>query len=238
MEQYASVADFLKQHKSSSLPYCFYGARKIAYSEMHAAVESFSGLLLSAGATGQNVALFCENTPEYICAYFANAYAGNTNIPINTALTDPEIISEVEYCDCNWIICRSEHAARLMKLAGSLGCGIISIDNYLHASIICNPQSRRVRQNDSSIAVMLHTSGTTGNPKKVMLTHENLIANTWSNIQSLSLTKDDKVLIVLPMFFGYCHTGAFPISGHQLTSFPFTTAVVAKWKRSFQRPAL
>jgi hypothetical protein len=33
-------------------------------------------------------------------------------------------------------------------------------------------------------------------------------------------------------------TGAFPICGHQLTSFPFTTAVVAKWKRSFQRPAL
>jgi hypothetical protein len=32
--------------------------------------------------------------------------------------------------------------------------------------------------------------------------------------------------------------GAFPICGHQLTSFPFTTAVVAKWKRSFQRPAL
>ena len=37
---------------------------------------------------------------------------------------------------------------------------------------------------------------------------------------------------------GVCTSGAFPICGHQLTSFPFTTAVVAKWKRSFQRPAL
>ena len=56
---------------------------------------------------------------------------------------------------------------------------------------------------------MLHTSGTTSNPKRVMLTHRNLISNIESNIQSLKLTEADKCLIAMPMYFGYCNTAQF-----------------------------
>jgi long-chain acyl-CoA synthetase len=63
--------------------------------------------------------------------------------------------------------------------------------------------------NEDDVAIMLHTSGTTSNPKRVMLTHKNLISNVESNIASLNLTVKDKVLIALPMFFGYCNTAQF-----------------------------
>ena len=59
------------------------------------------------------------------------------------------------------------------------------------------------------VAIMLHTSGTTSNPKRVMLTHSNLINNVESNIESLDLNEDDKVLISMPMYFGYCNTAQF-----------------------------
>ena len=65
--------------------------------------------------------------------------------------------------------------------------------------------SEKCRRNvtDKSVAIMLHTSGTTSDPKKVMLSHQNLIANIESNIASLELNENDKTLIVLPMYFGY-----------------------------------
>lgn len=56
---------------------------------------------------------------------------------------------------------------------------------------------------------MLQTSGTTNNPKKVMLTHKNIISNIISHSESVGLTEKDKVLISLPMFFGYCNTSQF-----------------------------
>ena len=56
---------------------------------------------------------------------------------------------------------------------------------------------------------MLHTSGTTSNPKRVMLTHKNLICNIESNIASLEFNEKDTTLIVLPMYFGYCNCSQF-----------------------------
>ena len=56
------------------------------------------------------------------------------------------------------------------------------------------------------LALLLHTSGTTNNPKRVMLSHHNILVNARSHIASLGLQHDDKVLIALPMFFGYCNT--------------------------------
>lgn len=58
-------------------------------------------------------------------------------------------------------------------------------------------------------AIMLHTSGTTSNPKRVMLTHKNLICNIESNIASLEFNEKDTTLIVLPMYFGYCNCSQF-----------------------------
>ena len=62
---------------------------------------------------------------------------------------------------------------------------------------------------EDDVTIMLHTSGTTSDPKRVMLTHSNLINNVESNIQSLKLTVNDIVLISMPMYFGYCNTAQF-----------------------------
>jgi acyl-CoA synthetase (AMP-forming)/AMP-acid ligase II len=53
------------------------------------------------------------------------------------------------------------------------------------------------------LAQIIYTSGTTAEPKGVMLTHRNLFANTESIIQYLELTHDDKVMVVLPFYYSY-----------------------------------
>ncbi len=67
----------------------------------------------------------------------------------------------------------------------------------------------KIYNSKSDVAIMLHTSGTTSNPKRVMLSHENLIKNIESNIASLNLSENDVTLISMPMYFGYCNTSQF-----------------------------
>jgi long-chain acyl-CoA synthetase len=207
--QIASISEFLKQQYNNKSIFCIYGEQQITYKEINHVIENLYKSLLKAEVTDQNVAIFSENSPEYICSYLANHFTDNTNIPINCSLTDAEIISELTYCDCNWVLCSERFSERLEKIASDIDVGIISILPDWSGRVILRSQTTRKRCNDSTVAVMLHTSGTTGNPKKVMLTHKNIIANTLSNIESLHLTDKDVVLITLPMFFGYCHTAQF-----------------------------
>lgn len=84
----------------------------------------------------------------------------------------------------------------------------MSLGNYKE-DLIKKSDTLSPNLSDDDVAIMLHTSGTTSNPKRVMLTHSNLINNIESNISSLNLTKNDHVLISMPMYFGYCNTAQF-----------------------------
>ncbi len=203
------IKDFLTLWRSSAAPYIICGENVLTYHEINTLAEGCSHLLSRQHADGQNVAVFAGNSPEYITAYFANVLAGNTNIPINVKLTDHEVISELEYCDCNWVITQTRYVERMLAIADVLEIGVVAIGEDQHCRLVRGADRSARRANSSDIAVMLHTSGTTGRPKKVMLSHQNLRANTESNIKSLRLTDDDRVLIVLPLFFGYCHTAQF-----------------------------
>ena len=81
-------------------------------------------------------------------------------------------------------------------------------------------QSEVARAQPGDVAIMLYTSGTTGTPKGVMLTHENLIVTGRGGIQRERLTADEEVLAYLPMawvgdnLFSYCqgHVAGFCVS--------------------------
>ena len=65
----------------------------------------------------------------------------------------------------------------------------------------CESSNPDVQPTD--LAQLIYTSGTTGEPKGVMLTHANLVANTRSIVEYLQLTQNDKVMAVLPFFYSY-----------------------------------
>jgi long-chain acyl-CoA synthetase len=203
------IDDFLRQWAGLSGPYLIQANRIITYEEAIRYVEKAEVLLRELDITMQNVGLFADNSIEYVLGYFANAFSRNTNIPINVKLTDYEIKAELKYCDCNWVLCKEEFIVRIKTIRCEIPLGIISINSAGEFSIIHHSETSARRENNDDIAVMLHTSGTMGNPKKVMLTHGNLIANTQSNIDSLGLHNKDVVLVALPLFFGYCHTAQF-----------------------------
>jgi long-chain acyl-CoA synthetase len=202
----SSVDAFLTQWRHDPRTYIIDNGRAMGYAQANDLVGQIRECLVREDIREENAALVMENSSEYVLAYFANRLAGSTNIPLNPKLTKHEVTAELRYCDCNWIITDRKHSAYCLDIADELGLGVIELQEGCIPSVVRRPQRRSSRCNSSEIVVMLHTSGTTGDPKKVMLSEENLCANTQAHIASLALTPDDVVLVALPMLFVYCHT--------------------------------
>jgi long-chain acyl-CoA synthetase len=204
-----NVCEFLLQWKDSEKSYLIQGDRTLSYRETVVLTGNGENALRSLGIAIENVGLLADNSIEYILCYWSILFSESTCIPFNPRLTHDELSSEISYCDCNWILCQAKHRDTALALSERNGIGVVEIGDDLSLSLVRSPSSRRTRENSSDIAVMLHTSGTMGSPKKVMLSHGNLIANTQSHLESLELTSQDVVLIALPLFFGYCHSSQF-----------------------------
>lgn len=164
-----------------------------------------------------NVALFLPNSINYAVAYFSVLFSKKIIIPIGTQSKGIEIRSAVKYCEIDLIVTSLMHREYLKECLKSYNHKVMLLIIEDQSIETINGDNEIISKSDAiinigtenDVAIMLHTSGTTSNPKRVMLTHNNLIKNIESNIQSLKLTKDDKVLISMPMYFGYCNTAQF-----------------------------
>ena len=164
-----------------------------------------------------NITVFLPNSINYVIAYFAVQFSKKIIVPIGIQSKRPEIISTIKYCEIDLIISDTERLESLKDILNDYAyrIEIYNIDSDEMISLNTNkepiPKTDYIHNSGSEddIAIMLHTSGTTSDPKRVMLTHSNLINNVESNIQSLKLNENDKVLISMPMYFGYCNTAQF-----------------------------
>ena len=138
-------------------------------------------------------------------------------MPIGIQAKKNEILTTVEYCEVDLIMTNKQYYDFLCEVFQeySYKVYVYNIENNSMKTINAQgkfvPKTSELLNNgdENDVALMLHTSGTTSNPKRVMLTHKNLIYNIEANIESLKLEDKDNVLIALPMFFGYCNTAQF-----------------------------
>jgi len=163
-----------------------------------------------------NIGIFLPNSIDYAIAYFSILFSKKIVVPIGVQSKGLEIISTLNYCEIDLIITSLKYKNYLFE-------NILNYDHKLYIlyiedngiEVINNKKTLQEKfanqgiPSEDNTAIMLHTSGTTSNPKRVMLTHSNLINNVESNIESLKLTDNDKVLISMPMHFGYCNTAQF-----------------------------
>lgn len=144
-----------------------------------------------------------DNSAEYIAVLYASWIEGLTVIPLHSQSKAREINHIIEFTEAQLFVCKKNNPILKQINSASLTLDI----ETAFSNIELDDQSYAVKISaeidTSQTALILFTSGTTGNPKGVMLSHDNLIANTLSIVKYLQLTKDDEVYCVLPFTYSY-----------------------------------
>src|SRR5277367_3161099 len=194
------------------------GGRVQNYSseEFHQAVFSLCQYFLQAGLKrGDRIAVFSENRPEWHIADFAILLCGMVSVPVYTTFSTAQIKFILEHSRAAAVLVSE---ARQMSLpATDLPCKVISLDDgepaksseVSLARILRGPKPddefqktllRAALSTDAgTLATVVYTSGTTGVPKGVMLTHGNLANNLAECIRRLGFRSVPSALTVLPL---------------------------------------
>ncbi|NJH86281.1 AMP-binding protein [Staphylococcus agnetis] len=161
----------------------------------------------------KNIGILMHNSIEFVLAYFLILKHGFTVVPINPNLNLEDLRKELKFCEIKYLFVNDETLDLFYDISENLGCTLLNISNTCNQSlpktvILVESLNKKgpKKHNVNEVAVLLQTSGTTSNPKKVMLTHKNILSNIKQHLESVKLTHNDKVLIALPMYFGYCLT--------------------------------
>lgn len=157
------------------------------------------------------IAIFSENTYELIVLYFSIVISGNIVIPLDTSASVDSVISELESSKCSIILCSERYFGFLkcMQENSEKKISVVLISDIfktgsLEESVVC-PQTDRIHENDTNIFdnsnVIIYTSGTTSEPKGVMLTQKNIISDAVSTSKKLNFCS--KVLLILPVYHAF-----------------------------------
>ncbi|HTF99328.1 MAG TPA: AMP-binding protein, partial [Nitrospirota bacterium] len=179
--------------------------RKISYPELLVMIASAARSLLEEGiGAGEKLVLLSENRPEWIIAYLATVSVGAVIVPLDAQLTEKEVALLTESSGATGIFVSAQTRSKIPAAKPLL---IISFDEgegksfsrmtsaHRDAGL---PQPAPAQQ----LAALLYTSGTTGDPKGVMLSHGNLASDCKSCIALDLVQPGDNMLCILP----YHHT--------------------------------
>jgi len=191
--------------------------RQTSYREMVARIDSFAGALAARGlGVGDVVGLLAPNSSAFAVAFHGILRAGVTATTINALFTAKDIAKQLTDSRAAMLITVSAlapQAAEAVAMVGLDAENLVVLDGPGRAAdghpnavelLDGNPAPPEVTFAPSShLAALPYSSGTTGNPKGVMLTHRNLVANV-AQIRPLhGMVPDDVVLAVLPFFHIY-----------------------------------
>jgi long-chain acyl-CoA synthetase len=180
------------------------------YSELRRMAESFGGWLLANGMPpGERVAILADNHPRWVAAYLGTIAAGGTAVPLDTAYHADQVAKLLKDSGMSLLVCDSKHweAAR-EAVAGSEVQIVLTSDESKTQSLtdldaIFSMQYANfapVPRAPDDIASLLYTSGTTADPKGVMLTHANLLGEAEAVFAWAHIGPEDAILGVLPLF--------------------------------------
>lgn len=194
--------------------FIFHG-QELSYAELEAGACEMANLYVEHGVEpNDRIGLFVPNTMLFPQAYFGAQKAGAIPVPLNLRM-DPETLAYVlKDADADYLVGSPFLADEVQGLAEAAEVGTLflpgvtdeerGIVNLSHARMEVDDSFETVDKELDDIAVQPYTSGTTGRPKGVLLSHRNLLSTIESYDKGgLALDPDDSILLVLPLFHIY-----------------------------------
>ena len=160
---------------------------------------------LDAATDGPRVGLLLPNSAAYPAALLGALWAGKVAVPVNPTLKPGELDFLFRDAGIDAVVVAEATAS----LLAGLDVRSVPIVDLLRADK--QIQSAPAPVEPDTPAVMLYTSGTSGQPKGVPLTHTNLLSNARALITEAALTGDEVFLGVMPMFHSFGLTGSLVI---------------------------
>lgn len=190
---------------------------RATYSEINSKANQLARWFVSHGIKdGDRIVILLPNSLEYIVSYYGILKAGNVAVSLSTALKPSGLISLLQEIEPKVII-SSSRFEKLLQLAELENSTIdvlflknpslpwsasqfttIDWDEFFRADDEKNPI---VDVPETSLASIVYTSGSTGEPKGVMLSHRNIVSNTYSICRYLELRENDIQMVVLPFYY-------------------------------------
>jgi len=182
----------------------------LSYAEVLEKVENLALWLKNNGVKkGDHIAVFGKNSPEWATVYLAAGFAGAIIVPIDYGLHDKEIATLLAVSAPSFIfvdeekydVFKKSHGEKVYSLSKKKGDYVYDLKGS------GNFEMPELAEDDT--AAILFTSGTTGNPKGVMLSHKNLVSDCYIAQTNMTIYHTDVFYALLPIHHSYTMLAVF-----------------------------
>ncbi len=216
-----NLSDFVTspEKKSSQKIAVIFKKQEMTYDALCDEVKDYGKGLLAFGLNkNDRVACYLPKQFETVISIFGPSYAGGVFVPVNPGLKHRQVAYILKDCNVRFLVTSPDRLAalkdeltdcpdlELIILTGKIPDKAIEIDqkiiSYNDFLALGRDSDKTVHETiDADMAAILYTSGSTGMPKGVVLSHRNMIAGAESVASYLENSSDDMILSVLPLSF-------------------------------------
>lgn len=214
-----NVCDYLLEGKPESKPALLTLRAEFTYGQLRSGASSVASFLVaSGGKKGDRVVLLADSSFFWAVSYLGIIRAGMVCVPLPAGVPADDLQYVLRIAEPTFAFVESKISTRLSSSPNKPSWGAIPMISDLSGGssgdgITFEELQRQYTQNGAGsvplpevgaddLAALMFTSGSTGKPRGVMVSNRNIVANTDSIIEYLSLTSADRIMAVLP--FHYC----------------------------------
>lgn len=207
--------------------------KEYTYRDLHDISLSFAAYFATSGVKrGDHVLIMDKNSADWIFTFFGLQMLGAVAVPVNPSFTTSEIAQIMDIVGADTVVTNgqqdyAQHIRDLYKVNKNFHV-LYGSEGHRFSHLL----SLELADDPTEVACILLTSGTTGVPKGVQLTHRNLISNADTMVKVVGWDETDRFLLCVPMF--HC----FGLTATALTAFMCGgTAVILDNVKSFNQLA-
>ena len=189
------------EHSNNTL-YELENEKKISYTEFYNEIQALKNGINILKTKSNNIAIISENRYEWELAFFSIISSNKVVVPIDKSLTKNEIKNIIKKAEVDTVFCSKKYEELIKEIPEIKN--VISFDSEeLSYKKLLEAGSKGVTDTKQSkpddVCVILFTSGTTNNPKAVMLTNKNICENSLAVQKVFDISENDIFLSVMPL---------------------------------------